>query len=220
MTDVHPAKEQIAGADAQVPRRLRFAQRCFRLGSEPVLDVGCGDGSHYLQHFPPGSVGLDLFPERALERGLDVRPWNFTEPFPDDLGRFSAVWCSNLLEHALSPHELLIGMRQVLHPTGRVFIAVPATTPVTFGPWRGFRATDHINFFTPLTLRYTLERAGYGVEFLGSPSFSKSRRVASALRSVGPTLLVIGRMNPEFQYPKQAWKRLVDGHIEWKQREL
>ncbi len=58
----------------------------------------------YLQYFGAGSVGLDLDPTRATDRGLCARAWNFTDGVPDDLqGQFDGIWCSNLLS-TYSPH--------------------------------------------------------------------------------------------------------------------
>jgi hypothetical protein len=80
------------------------------------------------------------------------------------------------------------------------------------GPWRGFLAADHVNFFTPRTLRLTLERAGFRVVFLGSASLPwVPRWLARLLRFVSPNVLVAGVPVPDFQYPDKAHKRLDEG---------
>jgi SAM-dependent methyltransferase len=195
----------------RVPRRLRFAIKQFGLDRQRVLDLGCGPGL-YLRGFGPGSVGLDLSPEAAQQAGHDARKWNFTDGIPNDLGGFDAIWCSNLLEHVLAPHSFLIDLRSVLHADGRLFIVVPQTTHFRRGPWRGWAAADHVNFFTPHTLAQTIARAGYRVEFLGSPSAP----FLNQLFRVGPTLLAACRPIPDFQYALKAHKRLVGGRIEFR----
>lgn len=194
-----------------VPRRLRFALR-LDLEHKRVLDLGCGPGT-YLRHFGPGSVGLDLDPAPAQREGLDARKWELGEGIPDELaGRFDAVWCSNLLEHVLAPHAFLIDIRRALAERGRLLVAVPQATRLASGPWGGYLAADHVNFFTPRTLAHTVARAGYQIDFLGNPSLPALRTVAK----FGPTLMVIASPVPDFQYPDKAHKRLVNGRIEFR----
>lgn len=199
------------------PARLRFAIRQWQLDQKAVLDLGCGPGE-YLQHFGPESVGLDLNPDSALARGLVARRWNFTELVPDDLGLFDAIWCSNIIEHVLSPHAVLIEARRALRPEGRIYVVVPNTNRFRRSAWAGFLAADHVGFFKPITLRHTMLRAGYEVEFLGSPSFPwLPRSVANMLGPVAPVVLAVGRIVPNFQYAAKAHKTLVNGMIVWKE---
>lgn len=196
-------------------RRVAFAVRHFDLGSKRVLDVGCGDGET-LRYFGPGSLGLELNPEyvrRARTQGLAVHEWNFVNGIPGWLsGRFDAVWCSNLLEHVLSPHLFLLDLRQALTPNGILCVVVPITRRFRFGPWRGFEAADHISFFTPRTLRHTVARAGYDVTFLGCASIPAVPKLAgSLLASVSPSVILAASPVEDFRYPDKAHKRLVDG---------
>jgi SAM-dependent methyltransferase len=199
---------------ADFPRRLRFALDRFQLDKKRVLDLGCGPGT-YLAHFGKGSVGLDISPERARAKGLDARFWDFTKGIPSDLREFDSVWCSNLLEHVLAPHAFLIELRHTLRSDGLLLVVIPQTSRVALGPWKGSLAKDHVNFFTPLTLKLTVERAGYDIEWLGAPSVPD--RFPGFLRRLrlGPSVLVAARPIPDFQYPEKAHKRLVEGRIEY-----
>jgi SAM-dependent methyltransferase len=198
------------------PRRLRFALARFDLAHRAVLDLGCGPGL-YLSYFGPGSVGLDLHAETARAKGLDARPWNFMDGIPEDLqGQFDAVWCSALLEHALSPHQLLIESRAALRSEGTLLVVAPQShglprlAPIR--PLRAYLAVDHVNFFTATTLKLTIERAGYRVNCLANPSLSW----LPGAKLVGPNLLAAAVPIPGFQYHPKADKRLVDGRIEVK----
>jgi SAM-dependent methyltransferase len=195
-------------------RRLDYCRAHFGLADISVLDVGCGPG-HYLKEFGPGSVGLDIYPGQALE-GVEIRRWVAGDGIPDDLhGQFDAVWCSNLLEHVRSPHELLLEMRPAFKPHGQVFVLAPRTNKILRGPWRGFTAGDHISFFSPLTLLWTVRRAGFDVEWVGSPSVPPWTPLwlAARLGHIGPVLAAVGRRIEDFQYPQKAIKKIVDGRM-------
>ena len=201
---------------SQPARRVAFAIRHYGLDRKRVLDLGSGPGAH-LKHFGPGSIGLDIGTEnqaRARANGLDVRPWNFDGDFPEGLGTFDAVWCSNLLEHVLAPHEFLIKIRNVLAPSGLLFAVVPADRHLDIGPWHGWAAVDHVNFFTRRTFQHTLEFAGFEALFVGTGAFPKlPKRLAALAGRVAPVLLGVGRAIPGFQYHPKAHKRLEDGRI-------
>jgi SAM-dependent methyltransferase len=208
-----------------MPRRLQFAIRHFGLDQLAVLDVGCGPGT-YLAHFGPGSLGLDIDPDEAASRGLPVLQCDLTEGLPPEVGgRFDAVWASSIIEHVPSPHELLIGLRAAFHPDSeRLLLAVvPNTTWFTNAVWHvvlktnGHLAGDHVGFFTPRTIRHTIERAGYEVEAVVSPAIpSLPVGLASRLATIAPVLVAAARCSPSWQYPNKSHKRLVDGRIESK----
>ena len=185
-----------------------------------VLDVGCGKGD-YLAHFGPGSVGLELnqgYVEEARARGLDARQVNVTvEGLPPGLGGFDAVWASALIEHLNSPHEFLVSLRQALNPEGLLVALVPVTGPVRWGAWNGFLAVDHVNFFTPRTFRYTVERGGFDILWMGSPALPRAPLAISRLAApISPNIVAVARSRPDFQYAGKASRMLVDGRIEFR----
>ncbi|MGH2672743.1 MAG: methyltransferase domain-containing protein [Actinomycetota bacterium] len=191
---------------------MAFAVRQFGLDRRAVLDLGCGSGEH-LRYFGSASVGLELNPglvERARGTGLDVRRWNFVDGIPPALhGRFDAIWCSNVLEHVLAPHEFLIDTRSALRPGGLLIVVVPITRPFRLGAWGGFLAADHVNFFTLRTLRLTVQRAGYDVRYLGAFSLSRaSRRVGRWLTLITPGAMAAASLIDGFQYPEKSLKQL------------
>lgn len=199
------------------PRRAVFAITRFGLDRKRVLDAGCGSG-RYLALFGPGSMGLEQDATSIAEahrRALDVRQWDLDQGCPADLrGRFDAVWASALLEHLLRPHEFLVNFRLALRPGGLMMVLVPQTAWRRWGPWRAFMAADHVNFYTSRTLRWTIERAGYRLVYLGTASLPRIPLwLGRALAPVGPSILAIGQPIPEFQYPRKANRTLVSGRI-------
>lgn len=208
-----------------------------------TLDVGCGSGN-FLGHFGPGSVGLELNDaelNRCRAKGHTVYKWSFTEPFPAELEglRFDAVLLSHFLEHVFSPHQILLEVRRVLKPDGLLIVTCPMVNPLTgvshrfsrrFGDpeggllrrtiWnRGFHGAlygDHVNFFTPGTLRYTCEYAGFRTIFLGTPYLPGPLRWLS--RPFWPSAWYIGKKLDDYQYDQQSACKMLgkDGRVVWR----
>ncbi len=146
-----------------VPRRIsHFIHVYPELRTEPVLDVGCGVLTPHLRFFAPGSIGIDGADVRPPE-GYDFLRWNFSDDISNSLtekglqSAFRFVWCQNVFEHVLNPHEFLLNLRRVLRPDdGLLFLGVPlvnglGTTytvsrnnPLNY--FRGFLSQDHVNF--------------------------------------------------------------------------
>lgn len=214
---------------APVPRRVAHFLRTYpRLGSEPVLDVGCGVLTPHLRHFGPGSIGLDGAEVEPPDRCHFVR-WNFSSDIPtlldgEGLPRaFEFVWCQDVFEHVLSPHEFLLNLRRALRPDGLLFLGVPLINRL--GPladnrrnplnyFRGFLSQDHVNFFTFRTLKYTVEFAGLELRDWYSPFFKGWKRPPRF--GIEPVVIMVLSPVPGFEYGPKAAKVLVDGRLHWK----
>jgi SAM-dependent methyltransferase len=197
-------------------RAVRFACEVGGADRVSVLDVGCGYGQHLVQ-FGLGSAGID-----AVERnvafcnalGLDARAANVEDGLPDFGRRFDAVFCSNLLEHLVAPHLFLVRLHERLTERGRVFIHVPTMPPHPALDWairrtvghNGYRASEHINAFTPRTLAFALERAGFTVRDLVFVAARGRRFLGLAeplFRELGISVLAVALRDPDFKYPQK-----------------
>lgn len=214
---------------ARVPRRIAHILKLYPdVADTPVLDVGCGTWTPHLRYFGPGSVGVD---------GQDVTPpegksflrWNFQSDIKTALAEeglptaFKYIWCSDVFEHVLSPHEFLLNLRRTLQPDGLLFLGVPLVNllgrPSTQGSsplnyFCGYLSQDHVNFFTFASLRHTVEFAGYEVVDWYSPFLRGIRRPIRI--GIEPVTVLALRPIPNFQYGPKAVKELVDGQIVWK----
>jgi SAM-dependent methyltransferase len=181
-----------------------------------VLDIGCGYGQHLVQ-FGPGSAGIDAVARnvefcRAL--GFETVQANVEDGLPAFGRRFRAIFSSNLLEHLVAPHLFLLRLHALLEPGGRLFVHVPTMPPFPLVDrlikraigHNGYLASEHINAFTPRTLAFTIERAGYVVEdvvFVGA----RGRRLLGLgepiFRELGISALAVARPDPSFRYPEK-----------------
>lgn len=197
-------------------RAVRFVCESHHADRLAVLDIGCGYGQHLVQ-FGPGSAGLDAV-ERNVEfcraLGLEAVLANVEDGLPD-LGRpFDAVFCSNLLEHLVAPHLFLLRLHGQLAERGCAFIHVPTIPPLPIVDrvvkraigHNGYLASEHINAFTPRTLQFTLERAGFVVEdlvFVAARGHPVLRWGEPLFREVGISVMAVARRDPTFSYPEK-----------------
>jgi len=149
-------------------RRMRSIQQLAGVSGGELLEVGVGSGSflaHAAAHgFSPR--GCDLSPSicRRVERetGATVHCGPIAS-LPQDT-RFDVIAMHHLLEHVSDPIALLEAARARLKPGGTLQLAVPNT-----GAWearlRGWTSYEpyHLLYFTPVTLRRAVERAGFTV---------------------------------------------------------
>jgi len=188
----------------KIPRRLKFAKELKivqPLITKKWLDLGAGDGT-YLSFMSDQSLGLDINPNLQKK----IRSWNFNDPVPNDLiGQIDVIWCSNLIEHVLRPHEFLLHIKKFLKPNGFLIICCPQTLLRNPFIFRGTLHGDHVNFFNLTTLKLTIKYSGYHILFSGSPSFKK---LGHRFSFMSPIIMVVASPIPNFQYPDSAHKSL------------
>ena len=141
---------------------------------ERVLDLGFGAGRFVAALRDAGAdpVGVEIA-ERALERARRVAPGadlRLLEPdgtLPLEHRSVDLVWCSEVLEHVPDVAGLLVEVRRVLRPGGRLLATVPYHGRVQAAAVALLRFDahfdplgQHVRFFTAASLRATLQNAG------------------------------------------------------------
>ena len=169
------------------PRRNKFLALAHAV-IEPqdrlsLLDVGCGSGhligalcEHYQrlgsEVVPFGvevSEQLAAVAQRQFARaGGDVALLPATEGVAQfSPQQFDAVLMCSFLEHEAQPLTLLRLTHRALKPSGMVIIKVPNYASwnrrVRRRKWCAFRYPDHVNYFTPATLRAVAHEAGFRI---------------------------------------------------------
>ena len=196
-------------------RTFRNLRHEFHLETKSVLDIGCSYGE-FLSHFGPGSVGVTLAPEEimyARARGLLVKEGNIEDmAFVSSVTeKFDVVFANNIFEHLYSPHSFLIEVKKLLKEDGLLILGVPCVPKITvllrLKKFHGSLASQHINFFTRDTLRFTAERAGWIVEEMRGFRF-KSFIFDHMLDLIYPHFYVVAQQNRDFEYSEKRKKEL------------
>jgi 2-polyprenyl-3-methyl-5-hydroxy-6-metoxy-1,4-benzoquinol methylase len=138
------------------------------------LDVGCSTGFvvEAARDRGWGARGIDLNPSAIAfgqARGLnlavaDLADTSLSPASVDALSLF------DVLEHLLHPSGVLERCAELIRPGGIIYIYVPnydsASRLLMGGEAHFIWPTHHLNYYTPLTLRSFLGRAGFEVELV------------------------------------------------------
>lgn len=140
-------------------RKLWLYPRLCRDLYGQVLDIGCGLGDMLV--FRPGTIGVDVNPETIAwcrARGLDAHLMQ-PDHLPFSSAAFDGVLLDNVLEHLIDPTPLLMEIRRVLVPGGRLLVGIPGTCAYNRDP-------DHKIFYDEETLTRCISQAHFKREKL------------------------------------------------------
>lgn len=148
--------------------------RMFEPG--PILDVGCGGGRKMPEPFIP--YGIEISRELAAQaqaymgprggRAIHAPALEGIRQFDSNI--FTGVILRSFLEHEVEPKALLKEASRVLADNGRIYVRVPnfgsVNRVVSGAQWCGFRYPDHVNYFTPKSLRAMAADCGLSVRLI------------------------------------------------------
>lgn len=145
-----------------------------------VLDVGCGTGelTAVIAGLPGcEAVGLEPHAERAAAAralGLTVEAGVLSADLRAKLGAFDVVVFADVLEHLVSPADVLAEARQFLRPGGAVIASVPNVAHWTVRWYllcgrfdyqtSGIMDATHLRWFTRASLERMFRHGGFEVE--------------------------------------------------------
>ncbi len=134
-----------------------------------ILDFGCGSGHFLTQAARCGAqvYGIDASPDR---RKWAERAGAIIEPKLDDLpqtlkGGMDAVTLFEVLEHLDQPRDVLLSVAEWVKPGGLLVLETPDAGHVsqirTAKEYHLIHPLDHINAFSPITLKKIAREAGF-----------------------------------------------------------
>jgi 2-polyprenyl-3-methyl-5-hydroxy-6-metoxy-1,4-benzoquinol methylase len=156
-----------------------------------ALDVGCGEGGVGRSLRAAGATevhGVEIF-ESAAAQAREHLDSVYAGSVDDALasgelpGPFDTICCYDVLEHLVDPHAVLIGLRGLAAPGGRLHISIPNARHFsltldlvfrgTFGyrDW-GHRDSTHLRWYTRKDLIALVNDTGWKVAWTRAPVFT------------------------------------------------
>jgi len=161
------------------PSPSRQLRRMFPPGR--ILDVGCGAGRELPEPFVP--FGIEISRTLAAQTQDYMGPRGgkaIHAPALDgirqfDSKHFTGIVLRSFLEHEVEPKALLQEAARVLADDGRIYVRVPnfasVNRRVSGAQWCGFRYPDHVNYFTPASLRQMAGDCGLSLRLINPVLF-------------------------------------------------
>lgn len=163
-----------------LPHRKAEALIHRYVGEGKLLDIGCGSGRLFArlsERIVP--MGIEIDRHAAARAALEAQRRGGAVLCTDALSGLRRLESSSIqgvlmcsfLEHEHEPLPVLCEVRRVLRTGGTLIVKVPnyACFNHRLQGWRwpGFRFPDHVNYFTPATLREMVRRSGLEVARFG-----------------------------------------------------
>ena len=132
--------------------------------SGAVLDIGCGTGAflHTMQQAGWAITGLEP-DETARKKAAElysIQPQSPEQLFQLPAGSFDAITMWHVLEHVHDLHGYVKQIATLLHPQGKLFIAVPNYTShdaeVYKENWAAYDVPRHLYHFSPKSMESLL----------------------------------------------------------------
>lgn len=149
---------------ALLPFRIKYRHSIPFAGGGRLLDVGCGNGTELYKLKLMGwqVYGVEIDAEasgRARSKGLSVLTGDLLEAnYPDHF--FHVVRMSFVLEHLPNPKEVLLEIKRILVPRGRIYISVQNARSLNYWLfrkwWFSLDVPRHLFSFTPKTIQKLL----------------------------------------------------------------
>jgi|GEM_PF-597054 len=155
-------------------KMLEFA--VSQIDSGLILDIGCGTGqmSRLLTEQTSAKViGVDLA-YSGLQKAreiVDVAQVDLSHSLPFPSNTFDAVWFTEVIEHVVSPADVLQEINRILRPGGFLFLTTPNSA---FHFFRYFsllgkvvselQHPGHLQFFSKKSLEADVKQAGFDID--------------------------------------------------------
>jgi 2-polyprenyl-3-methyl-5-hydroxy-6-metoxy-1,4-benzoquinol methylase len=129
-----------------------------------LLEIGAGTGFLSKRLSGEGWEVTSLEPGKGYEtfwKKNEVTVINEFFPSPTITKKFDAIILYTVLEHIKDTEKFLIQLKSLLKPLGKIFIGVPNCTEELYSIDVSMLLHEHYQYFTVLSLKNTLDSAGY-----------------------------------------------------------
>ncbi|MHA1961825.1 MAG: class I SAM-dependent methyltransferase [Candidatus Thorarchaeota archaeon] len=150
-----------------------------------VLDIGAYDGRLLSLYEQSGADVYGVEPDLAVEPNYERFPSIEVARSVMGSNSVNIVTLGHVFEHLQDPFGVLASIKQILVPGGLLFIEVPdlEDPQIQVVPyWTPF----HQSYFTPMTLGYMLEVAGYQLQALEKTGYRSIRIIARNFSNMVP----------------------------------
>jgi 2-polyprenyl-3-methyl-5-hydroxy-6-metoxy-1,4-benzoquinol methylase len=143
-----------------------------------IIDTGCGDGFHLSLLEKYGNKnwtleGIDIdkrAAQMALDKGLTVHVGSI-DAIDLEKNSYDLAIMVQTIEHVAEPAEVLLAVREILKPGGKVVVVTDNTDSFDFklfkkSHWGGYHFPRHWNLFNEKSLMKLAEKTGFEVENL------------------------------------------------------
>lgn len=134
-----------------------------------LLEIGCGSGQtlNFMNRLGWRVQGLDfdaISVRKAQSKGINVHLGTLEEQkYPDN--HFDSIIMSHVIEHVHEPLNILSESKRILKPGGQLTIATPNSKSLGHmlfkDSWRGLEPPRHLHVFSPESLNYLTQKAGF-----------------------------------------------------------
>lgn len=143
----------------------------YACDTESVIDIGCGVGAILELLLEKFEYGIGIEPSvRQIQLAKEALKKNIWEGYYEQIivdNKFSAFFCTDLLEHLEKPAILLKKAYDDLKIGGVGYIAVPNGRKIFYeNRWQDV-LVEHVSYFSTLSLMYLLQSIGFYVIYLG-----------------------------------------------------
>lgn len=160
-----------------------------------VLDIGCAYG-YFLKccdEIGCETYGVDIskyaIDQAKKETDAKLHVYNINnglQIFQNDF--FDVVILFDVIEHLESPYRILKEIFRILKIDGRVFIITPnlnAIGKLVTKNWHGYRDVSHLYLFSPDSLKFLVERAGFKIDKIETPFRPLPKMIQKLINSTG-----------------------------------
>jgi 2-polyprenyl-3-methyl-5-hydroxy-6-metoxy-1,4-benzoquinol methylase len=156
----------------QYHRRLQLIEK-YSTGKGKLLDIGCGGGFFLKTAEERGwePHGIDIVPGFVEFARDELQLKNVNRQSLDELTYekhfFDVIVLWDLIEHLPHPSHFLKTINHILRPDGLLVIWTPNARNSAWlkENWFGYKPLQHLYFFSPDTIKQTLQSTGFRVVY-------------------------------------------------------